>query len=95
VLQQARDAALDQVKTLTEEGNQLRGMIRNLETELARASGYMQAIEDAKPPKPPRMIEVHDDHDNEVREGRDTSGMLELPVPGDRYAKNRKGWWER
>lgn len=86
-----------QVKALTEEGNQLRGMVRNLENELARASGYMQAIEDAKPKPPPRTRTIEIDDESERAEPSQHDGMLEFKNSdsASSYHRIRKGWWER
>lgn len=43
-----------QIEALTHEINQMRDMVHSAELELARRAGYMQAIDDAKPP---RLIE--------------------------------------
>lgn len=95
-----REAKLGkQVDQLTTEGNQLRGMIRNLETELARRAGYMEAIEDAKPKPPPRMIPAPEPVQEHYAEAR-PDGMLRFDDPNDngRWQERTrivKGWWER
>lgn len=96
VVEKERDTARAQVSRLTEEGNQLRGIIRHNENELARRAGYMTAINDARPKPPPVMVpRPEPDEDDFADSFRAHDGFLETPVSGDRYAKNRKGWWEQ
>lgn len=87
-----------QIAALTEEGNQLRGMIRGHENELARRAGYMEAIEDAKP-KVPRLIEAPEPERYEVaRPGSDGCLEFDNPHHDERFGsprRIRKGWWER
>lgn len=89
---------VERIEKLTDENNQLRGMVRAGEIELARRAGYQQAIEDAKPPQT-QVVELPRKSLDEYRPAHD--GMLEFSAQddGSRYSyqsrNTRRGWWER
>lgn len=97
-----RDAKREtEIRTLKEENNQLRGMVRAHENELSRRAGYMQAIDDAKP-QPPRQVQIEVPHESQPDAGGYVvNGTLEFDNPAYRpggYGSDRtirRGWWER
>ncbi len=79
------------------ENNQLRDMLRAAEHELQRRAGYMQAVEDAKPPK---LIEAprRNGTDADGYSPHNTGQVFTDHSDRDQYGfreRTAKPWWHR
>jgi len=91
---EAIDLAGKEWKALAEkrkdENNALRGIILDLQLTVARQNGYLDGVEDAKPP---RMVE---EHRPSHRFASEPSSDLFTPSPRDRYSTGpTKKWFEQ
>lgn len=90
-LTSAAGAAHEAAKLEREDGNQLRARILDLELTVARQNGYLDGIEDSKPPVmvPEQRVRTR------FGAGRDQGDFDPLSVIGSPVRRNHKRWFER